>query len=911
MPRKNAAGRSDQALAADVIKKPTGLRELSPTPITAKSAANTRPPNPHWTTGSWRGKAAAVSGLSGNDATLIMTAPASPGHNRSASTSAPRLSRTLTMGKSGPAIATPTKLNVTTNGRGDIMDTSQEDKMERLSLRQEKDVSAIPQDERVTTDGGGQIKKQEEVTSNSLWSGWFGTATAEPQKGAVRDESQDVTADQEDQNNGTQPSATTDDSLRVQSIPPPEAVPLPPDPEPRQQQQEAGNSLRSTRSARPRSWLGLWSGSIADTPNEAKESATGALETQPAPAQEAAEADTSATVQQQPLDPIDSTSKIDYRSSWFGLWSGATTQISNAPISGDQTTEAQITEPPVAAAPQGTQAPEPPLPSAPGYASWAYWSSTQGETRTTAQSEVEPEQPAIPETVPTTPSKQTPTKTSTPVSSMSSASSVAAMSAALWEGVSLRGQPAVAASLGNEQRLDTGSVETLEITTAKDVATNERRPPNVVLPQVQATFVKAEPVTYKGQLWSLGRSAVVRAVSRRASLSNPQHVNLQSTPIQLKKAVVIGVHGFFPTLPMWRKVFGPPTGTSVRFAHGAAAAVEAWTKAQGYSCDIEKVALEGEGMIADRLENLWKLLSSSLTLIGKADLVVIASHSQGVPVSMMLMARLLEGRHVSSQGRLTPRPCQTLLTKNPARLAVTSMAGISLGPFSSLQSRFLSPPNSSAGELFDFATVTSTVSTAYTSALRTCLSHTPNAVRVALIGSIDDQLVSLESSLFNTVSHPYIFRAVFVDGNIHAPNFLTHLVAFALKVRNFGGSDHGLVRELSNPLAGSLYGGAGHSTIYQEQAVYDLGISWALDSADLPATQRPELVIQADYEPATTASNPYLLPWAMRGLLEEDVVKTKLQEEAKELVKQFDEWKPVTKVLKDVKFRLEAVKTKL
>ena len=88
------------------------------------------------------------------------------------------------------------------------------------------------------------------------------------------------------------------------------------------------------------------------------------------------------------------------------------------------------------------------------------------------------------------------------------------MSAAVWEGVSLRGQPTVAASLGNEQRLDTGSAEALKPTTVKDVATNERRPPNLVLPQVQATFVKAEPVTYKGQLWSLGRSAVVRAVSR-------------------------------------------------------------------------------------------------------------------------------------------------------------------------------------------------------------------------------------------------------------------------------------------------------------------------------------------------------------------------------------------------------------
>jgi len=57
-------------------------------------------------------------------------------------------------------------------------------------------------------------------------------------------------------------------------------------------------------------------------------------------------------------------------------------------------------------------------------------------------------------------------------------------------------------------------------------------------------------------------------------------------------------------------------------------------------------------MIADRVENLWKLLSSTLAQIDKADLVVIASHSQGVPVSIMLMARLLEGGHVSSQGIL-------------------------------------------------------------------------------------------------------------------------------------------------------------------------------------------------------------------------------------------------------------------
>jgi hypothetical protein len=49
----------------------------------------------------------------------------------------------------------------------------------------------------------------------------------------------------------------------------------------------------------------------------------------------------------------------------------------------------------------------------------------------------------------------------------------------------------------------------------------------------------------------------------------------------------------------------------------------------------------------------------------------------------------------------------------------------------------------------------------------------------------------------------------------------------------------------------------------------------------------------------------------MRGLLEEDFVKTELSTETAELLRQFDDWKPVTKALKDIKFRLEAVRSKL
>ena len=61
----------------------------------------------------------------------------------------------------------------------------------------------------------------------------------------------------------------------------------------------------------------------------------------------------------------------------------------------------------------------------------------------------------------------------------------------------------------------------------------------------------------------------------------------------------------------------------------------------------------------------------------------------------------------------------------------------------------------------------------------------------------------------------------------------------------------------------------------------------------------------------SVSQNPYILPFAMRGVLEEDFVRTNLREELNVLLNQFDDWKPSTKVLKDVKFRLEGIRSKL
>ena len=120
-------------------------------------------------------------------------------------------------------------------------------------------------------------------------------------------------------------------------------------------------------------------------------------------------------------------------------------------------------------------------------------------------------------------------------------------------------------------------------------------------------------------------------------------------------------------------------------------------------------------MIASRVETLWKLLLNFTQHLRTADLILIASHSQGVPVSIMLLARLLQF------GVLAPN----------VRLAVCGMAGINLGPFPSYQSRILG--TGSANELFDFSRPESTVSTEYATALKSCLQH---GARITFVGSI-------------------------------------------------------------------------------------------------------------------------------------------------------------------------------
>ncbi|KAF2710179.1 hypothetical protein K504DRAFT_466596 [Pleomassaria siparia CBS 279.74] len=452
-------------------------------------------------------------------------------------------------------------------------------------------------------------------------------------------------------------------------------------------------------------------------------------------------------------------------------------------------------------------------------------------------------------------------------------------------------------------RLETAPGATAQ-TVSRPPSKIKQEPPNLILPEFKSTYRLVQKPSYWQQI-------------RQYLLGDEQsmpHLHINPSPPRIKKAVAIGVHGYFPAAIL-QKVLGQPQGTSIRFANAAAAAIKDWAGSRGYTPEIEQIALEGEGFIAERVNTLWKLLLNWIDQIKEADFILVACHSQGVPVAIMLVAKLIQFGCV-----------------NNARIGVCAMAGVNMGPFTDYKTRYL---GQTAAELFEFGNPKSLVSQMYLAGLDEALR---NGVRIFYVGSIDDQLVSLESSTFSTISHPYIYRAVFVDGRIHVPDFLTHLVGFVLKLRNLGLPDHGLIRELSPAVAGSLYAGEGHSRVYEDSRIYDLAVQHALETTSLPILSQQQnrpgtsasfkginipvpgakiddsdkyALRVKDYDAVGAGSNPYYLPWAMRGLLEEEVVKRQLGQEVEELLGMFEDWKPTSKGLKDVKFRLEMVKSRL
>ena len=128
------------------------------------------------------------------------------------------------------------------------------------------------------------------------------------------------------------------------------------------------------------------------------------------------------------------------------------------------------------------------------------------------------------------------------------------------------------------------------------------------------------------------------------------------------------------------KVVGEPTGTSAKFVSMATNAVKEYFSTQfGVtvpSSDITQIALECEGKIESRVEALYELMQQGgkdvnencngnwIQKLKEADFVFVATHSQGTPVSVMLVDKLLKNN---------------IISENTQRVSILAMAGISHG----------------------------------------------------------------------------------------------------------------------------------------------------------------------------------------------------------------------------------------
>ncbi|KDN52558.1 hypothetical protein K437DRAFT_187429 [Tilletiaria anomala UBC 951] len=372
---------------------------------------------------------------------------------------------------------------------------------------------------------------------------------------------------------------------------------------------------------------------------------------------------------------------------------------------------------------------------------------------------------------------------------------------------------------------------------------------------------------------------------------------------KIAKVCVIGVHGWF-TQGLLKTVMGEPTGTSIKFASMMADAVRKHFKDAGKDLNPEAVTvipLQGDGKVKDRVDKLFSGLLANKTWLDdlqSADALFVAAHSQGAVVSAHLLARLIEQKHVS-----TARTSTCLL----------AMCGIHNGPFTHLQSSLTSSylhyfETAAAKELFEFQSSKTAASQQYAASLQICLSA---GVKTLYVGSVDDQVVPLYSALNTTVSHPNILRALYVDGQAFPrTDFLVNLLTFCVAVRNAGSTDHSLLTLLSSSVAGSLYGGLGHSLIYEEPATYALAVRYLFEVTS-PLTEptirsTEEKLPAVEIEPFEAQHwNPYQLPWALRGLLEDLRVRDLFGDHIVKLIDDYEQWKPVTKVLKDVQFRLQ------
>ncbi|GME84777.1 unnamed protein product [Ambrosiozyma monospora] len=279
--------------------------------------------------------------------------------------------------------------------------------------------------------------------------------------------------------------------------------------------------------------------------------------------------------------------------------------------------------------------------------------------------------------------------------------------------------------------------------------------------------------------------------------------------------------------------------------------------------------------------------------ISGCDYLIIASHSQGVPIAINVTSRLINAGYLA----------------HVEKIGLINVSGICLGPFSGLDSKlpikgFSNFEKEILLEIFDFQDPNSELSCELRRHLRVLVSWN---VKLTFVGSMNDQFVPLYSSLNVVMKHPNVFRCVYIDGDSDQPDFLINLMNLILITKNLCHEDHELLIELSSFLAGEI-NTAGHSRVLKEESVYLEGLKNTLETTQLMFEQP---IRESKINVKEFNMNQYHLPWCMRGFLQElsELKHVDEEEQFSVLQKQFEQWDPVTKEQKELKFCMAVLGT--
>lgn len=290
-----------------------------------------------------------------------------------------------------------------------------------------------------------------------------------------------------------------------------------------------------------------------------------------------------------------------------------------------------------------------------------------------------------------------------------------------------------------------------------------------------------------------------------------------------KNVVVISMHSLLPP-KFVRNYIAQSTGSAKQFGLKTIDAVARWLDEEEEDkakVEISAICLEGQGTITDRVRESFRLLRNWKHEINSADMVLFVSSSIATPAAITLFSAM----HQSEEFHLHRK-----------KLGMLNMSGIHCGPYPGLNARvviraYYPAENEIIKELFELQKTGSETSKQLSADTKYLCE---NNVKMTLVGALNDQFVPLFSSVDSLVSHPNIFKSIFVDEQCSVPAFIVKLFLVILTMQNVGYLDQNMITDLSERLQGPVNVNNGsHGRIFDNDEVYDTGVRFAMETTTL------------------------------------------------------------------------------